>query len=749
MSAAPMHTEPPEPSPTKLGQSLGQGLGQAQDDPSASDGVPILLALVGNPNTGKTTLFNGLCGLRHKTSNFPGTTQEARIGTVRTFAPSDGAEGGRPGPIQLVDLPGVYALDLEQSESRICRDVLAGTLPLSSRRAREPDGVCVVIDATNLPRNMTLVGEVLRRRLAMVVIVTMVDLARRGGLRVDVAQLSERLGCPVVECNARSGEGVSAVAQALTRARIPHATPPGDRAGLEAWAEALADQVTLAVEGGPGASTTGPRAGSQLAGSEGTARVSSAPRAAQRWTDRLDHVLVHPVSGMLVFLATMAGLFWMIFKLATYPMDWIEQVFVVIGAGIRSIVPEGLVQELLTDGVVAGISGVLVFLPQICLLFFLISLLEDTGYLARATLLMNRVLRPFGLPGQAFVPLLSSHACALPGIMSARAVPDRRERLATILVAPFMSCSARVPVYVLLTTLLFPDEPGKAALAFMGCYAGGVVAGLGTALVFRRTLLKGPSRALCLELPTYKLPSVRTALITTYDRAVTFLRSAGTNILAICLVLWWLSAFPHVPPPDEAVALREQAAALVAIDPGQAGGPTGGPAGGQVEVGDGAGLEQARSVQEQAQSLEERAALLEASHARASSFAGQLGRLLEPVFTPLGFDWQLTVGVLASFAAREVFVATMAVIVTGTEDLDDAGLTEQLGAATRADGVTPLFDPATSWSLLVFYILAMQCLPTLAVTAREAGGVKWALLQLGWMSALAYAAAWVTFMVVR
>jgi ferrous iron transport protein B len=423
-------------------------------------------------------------------------------------------------------------------------------------------------------------------------------------------------------------------------------------------------------------------------------------------------MLLHPVLGLIVFALVMAGLFAVIFKIAAYPMDWIDAIFAAASGFTEAHMPEGLLRDLLSQGVVAGIGATVIFLPQICLLFFLISILEDTGYLARAAMAMDRLLRPFGLPGHAFVPLLSSHACALPGIMAARAIPDRRERLATILIAPFMTCSARLPVYVLVTTILFPGEPLLAALAFIGCYALGIAAGLFSALIARRTILRGATRPMALELPTYKLPSLRTALLTTYDRGLTFLKKAGTTILAICIILWWLGSFPQVGPPPEAAQLRQQAAALS------------GPA--------------------TPTDLLAQADALEASHAKAQSFIGRLGRAAAPVFQPLGFDWQLTVGVMASFAAREVFVSTMTVLVVGAEDVEDQGVLATLASATRADGLTPLFTTATAFTVLVFYVLAMQCLPTLVVTTREAGGVKWALLQLAWMSGVAYLFALIT-----
>jgi ferrous iron transport protein B len=639
------------------------------------------VALVGNPNTGKTTLFNRLCGLRHKTSNFPGTTQEARVGALR------GVQGAG---LHLIDLPGVYSIELDLAESEVCRSVLAGQLAAPGEPPGEPDVVCVVLDAVNLPRNLVLAGEVLRRRLPTVVAVNMIDLARRQGLSPDPTILSRELGCPVVLISARTGEGLDALIRALEQASIPTHTPPGTRDGIENWAE----RIALAS----------------------LSRPEARPRRSTR-TDRIDAVLLHPVWGGLVFALVMAGLFAVVFKVATYPMDWIDAIFTHVGGLARSALPEGLLSELISEGVVAGVGATVVFLPQICLLFFLISLLEDTGYLARAAMAMDRVLRPFGLPGHAFVPLLSSHACALPGIMAARAVPDRRDRLATILVAPFMTCSARLPVYVLVTTVLFPDSALRASAAFVACYALGITAGLLSALVARRTILRGPARPMALELPTYKVPSLRTALLTTWDRGVMFLKKAGTNILAICIILWWLGAFPHVEPPQEALQLRAQADALVASP--QPGGPD-------------------------PDDLRAQADRLQAAHAKAHSLIGRLGRAVSPVFEPLGYDWRLTVGVLASFAAREVFVSTMAVLVVGQEDFEDEGVLRAVASARRDDGVTPVFTTATAVSLLVFFVLAMQCLPTLVVTARESGHYKWALLQFAWMSALAYTAALAT-----
>lgn len=657
---------------------------------------------MGNPNTGKTTLFNRLTGLRHKTSNFPGTTQEARLGitvlgggAAETALRVDSARA----ETEIIDLPGIYSLELNQSESETCRRVLAGEIALSGEAAA-PDAVCVVVDSTNLARNLILVGEAMRRRLPMVLALNMMDLAQRRGLHVDAARLAALLGCEVVGCNARTGEGIDALRSALRSPRIPNHTPPGDEHALTVWADELCEKVCH---------------------SDGR---SEARRRADLRTDQADRILTHPVLGTLVFLAVMGGLFFTLFKIARVPMDAIDWVFRHLGGGIQAIMPEGVLRDFLAEGVVGGIGGTLIFLPQICLLFFLISILEDTGYLARAAFLMDRLLRPFGLPGHAFVPLLSSHACALPGIMSARGIPDRRERLATILVAPFMTCSARLPVYVLVTTLLFKDRPAMAALAFIGCYALGMTAGILSALIARRTILRGKSRPMALELPTFKVPSLRTALLTTWDRATVFLKKAGTNILAICIILWWLGNFPRVEPPQQAIELREQATKLSSP-----------PLLGDIPV----------LPAQEITKLREQADQLERINAKRESYAGHLGRMVQPVFAPLGYDWQLTVGVVTSFAAREVFASTMSVMLAGKEEAQGEGVLETMGQAKRDDGVTPVFTAATCWSLLVYYVLAMQCLPTLAVTAREAGGLRWALLQLVWMSGVAYAAAWLVF----
>lgn len=680
------------------------------------------VVLLGNPNTGKTTTFNRLSGLRHKTSNFPGTTQDARIGMVRVESESFGSGGvvKSAKEVELVDLPGVYSLELDQSESEVCRRVLAGTMTIPGARTStaSPDAAIVVVDSTNLSRNLLLVGEVLRRRLPTVIALNMIDLARKRGANIDMVALSERLGCEVVAVSARSGEGLSELRAAMRNPRVPNRTPPGTREGLEQWADEI------------------------FAATAGWGRLSQArgagPRASNELTDRFDRLFTHPVLGLAVFVVVMLGLFYAIFSLAQLPASLIETLFAWTGEFVRTHLKEGALSDFLADGVIAGISGTVVFVPQICLLFFLISILEDTGYLARAAFMADRWLRPFGLSGHAFVPLLSSHACALPGILSTRGIPDGKERLAAILVAPFMSCSARIPVYVLLTGVLFPDSPAKQAAAFAGCYALGLGAGLLSALVARRTIAKSTRRPMILELPSYKIPSLQTAFIAAWDRGSLFLKKAGTNILAICVVLWWLSAYPKSPLPEEAAEYQKTATVYRA-------GPESKEHGEAFQALPMAQAMTAESRIAKADELDAAAAAMIKRENTRHSFAGRLGHIVEPVFRPLGFDWQLSVGVITSFAAREVFVSTMAIVTTGSDDVENEGILARVVSARRTDVDKPIFTRETSWSLLVYYVLAMQCLPTLVLAARESGGMKWAALQLVWMCGLAYVSALVVY----
>jgi len=650
------------------------------------------LTLVGNPNAGKTTLFNALTGLRAKTANFPGTTFERRVGRARI--------GDRP--IVLVDLPGLYSLESSAPEEKIASDALHGRL--GGHPA--PDAALVVVDATNLERNLFLVSQVLELDCPVIVALNMMDMAKRDGIRIDVPKLRAELGCPVIPVSARTGQGIDKLKDELEQ------LVTGRKTSAAAHAKPA---CALGCAGCP-----------YQARYEWTEQISTrvmdaaAARRSAR-TEKIDDVLTHPVAGVIAFQIVMISLFALIFWAAQIPMDLISHLFSTVGAWVAAHMPAGDFQSLLVNGVIGGVGGVLVFLPQICILFLALSLLEDTGYLSRAALVMDKIMRRLGLPGKAFVPLLSAHACAIPAIMSTRVIENPRDRLVTILIAPLLTCSARIPVYAMVTALLFPHSPLKAALLFAGAYATGAVAAVLAALVFNRTILPGGSRPLLIELPPYRLPGLRTALLHTFDRAKIFVKQAGTIILVVSLALWALSHYPKSAPPAAAVAMTTQAAQLA----------------------NSGNVQKAAEVRADADHLTAQAAL-------QNSAAGKIGRFLEPALKPLGYDWQIGIGIISSFAAREVIVSTLAIVYGVGQDAAEhhsASLYDSLRHATRSDG-TPMFTTATCASLLVFYILAAQCLSTTAVVRRETGGWKWPLFQIGYMTGLAYVCAFIVYQAV-
>lgn len=652
------------------------------------------LALVGNPNAGKTTLFNALTGLRAKTANFPGTTVERKVGRLHLDRKQ----------IVVVDLPGLYSLDSRSPEEKLASDALQGRL-----HHKAPDAALVVVDATNLERNLFLASQVLELKCPVVVALNMMDMARHDGIRIDVAKLRKELGCVVVPVSARNGEGMPELKRELNRlvnGAMPEALNHVDpncagctgctfQARYE-WTEQISTKVIDA---------------------------KTIPRSV--WTDRLDDFFTHPLIGVIVFNVVMIALFTLIFSVAKIPMNLIGALFADFGTWVAEHTPAGDLQSLLVNGVIGGVGGILVFLPQICILFFALTLLEDTGYLARAAFVMDKIMRKLGLPGKAFVPLLSAHACAIPAIMSTRVIENPRDRLVTILVTPLMTCSARIPVYAMVTALLFPQSPLKAALVFTGAYGTGVVAALGAAMLFRRTILPGETKPLMIELPPYRVPALRTALLHTFDRAKIFVKQAGTIILAISLVLWALAYYPKSSPPAAAVAMTAQAAQLEkSADTNQ--------------------LAQAAELRDQADRLT-------AQHSLQNSFAGKVGHLIEPAIAPLGFDWQIGIGIVSSFAAREVIVSTLAIVYgVGKEAAENnqQSLYTTLQQAKRSDG-TPIFTTATCASLLVFYILAAQCLSTTAVVRRETNSWKWPIFQIAYMTGLAYVAALLVYQGLR
>lgn len=661
--------------------------------PSSAPSARPRIALIGNPNTGKTSLFNRLTGLRAKTANFPGTTLERRVGSLIL-------DGQR---VELEDLPGLYGLTAGSAEELVARDALLGSVD----RPR-PVAALVVVDQTNLARNLYLVGQVRELGVPVLVALNMSDLAGAEGLQVDAQVLSRDLGAPVVPLSARTGEGL-----------------PELRAELQELVTGRAAAQPILGPLAACASCNGCRQSSARFdwAEDVAARASTGtPHLSAQRTARIDRVLTHPLVGVLVFGLVMAALFVILFSLAELPMNAIESAVAGLGERVGSRLPEGDLRSFLVDGVIGGVGGVLVFLPQICLLFFLLSLLEDSGYLARAAFVMDRLMGKVGLPGKAFVPMLSAHACAIPALMSTRVIEDRRDRLVTILVLPLLTCSARLPVYAMITALLFAGRPLLGGLVFAGAYALGITAALAMAWVFKRSLLRGESRPLLLELPTYKLPSLRDASIAAADRGAVFLGKAGSVILLISIGMWALSTYPKLP--DQRLGELAPPAVLAQIRSLQA---------------------EAAARGEAGEAAAARAATLAAPYRLEHALAGRMGKLIEPVFRPLGFDWRIDIGLLSSFAARETLVSTLAVVfAVGDDQAESSGLRDALRAQVRPDG-QPLFGVPTACALLVFFALAMQCLPTQAVTRRETGSWRVAAFQFGYMTVLAYSAALVTF----
>jgi ferrous iron transport protein B len=650
------------------------------------------LALVGNPNAGKTTLFNALTGLRAKTANFPGTTVESKVGRLHLDHKQ----------IVVVDLPGLYSLDSKSPDEKLAADALQGKLEHTA-----PDAALVVVDATNLERNLFLVSQILElKKCPVIVALNMMDMARRDGIRIDITKLRTELGCVVVPVAARLGEGINELKQEL------------DRLVTGAMPEAL-DHVDPNCSGCTGCTF---QARYEWTEQVSTRVMDAAKVQRSAWTEKLDDIFTHPIWGIIVFHVVMLVVFALIFWAAKIPMDLIDRLFSTFGGWVSTKIPEGDFQSLLVNGVIGGVGGILVFLPQICILFFALSLLEDTGYLSRAAFVMDKVMRRFGLPGKAFVPMLSAHACAIPAIMSTRVIENPRDRLVTILITPLMTCSARIPVFAMVTALIFPHSPLKAGLVFTGAYAFAVATALLMALVFRGTILPGGSKPLMIELPQYRMPGLRVALLHTFDRAKIFVKQAGTIILAISLILWALSYYPKSAAPAAAVTMNEQATQL-----------------------------EKTGNTNSAVDLRAAADRLTAQHSLQNSFAGKIGRFIEPVIAPLGYDWQIGIGIFSSFAAREVIVSTLAIVYGVGEDTAEnnrSSLYDSLRRAQRSDG-TPIFNTATCASLLVFYILAAQCLSTTAVVKRETGGWKWPLFQIAYMSVLAYGAALIVYQTLR
>ncbi len=720
------------------------------------------VVLTGNPNCGKTTLFNALTGLRARVGNYAGVTVERKEGVLT------GADALHP--VTILDLPGAYSLSPQSPDEQIARDILFQRVA----DVPAPDLVVIVADASNLQRNLYFATQVIELGHPTLLVLNMIDVARDQGHEIDTEALSKALGVPVIPMVASEGEGLDVLRQTLrsqaktpgTRHVIPrefNELPEGfgrEAQAIEtaleghfphrsrlAAAEALlvlSDERALSTEGGTGSprypetliqQVQLARQRLEAAGVDWRsaaiearyARLFAIEQHVTRETappgellsDRIDRVVTHRVWGLLIFVAVMALMFQSIFWLAQYPMDGIEAAVDALAQWVGSSMPPGDLNDLITRGAIAGVGSVVIFLPQICLLFLFIGLLEDTGYMSRAAFLMDRLMSRVGLHGKSFIPMLSSFACAIPGIMATRTIETRQDRLATILVAPLMSCSARLPVYTVLIAACIPQRNGWPGLTLLMMYLLGIAGALGMAWIFKKTLLRGEPPMLILELPPYKRPMLGAVLRQMWDRSKLFLRRAGTVILGINILLWFLATYPRSSELEEQFSQRRAQWKQSVSNP-----PT--PA--ETETG------------------------LQLDHEEAGeklrqSFAGRLGRAIEPTLKPLGFDWKIGIGIVTSFAAREVFVSTLSVVYNvGGDGENTASLAEVMKSERRSDG-RAMYTPLTGITLMVFYVFAMQCVSTVAVVRRETNSWKWPIFQTVYMTSLAWILAFLTYQI--
>ena len=611
--------------------------------PRPSSGPLKTVALIGPPNSGKSTLFNRLTGLRQKVANYPGVTVEQRMGVMAGVGRDD---------LTLIDLPGIYSLTPYSEDARVSIDVLKGKMPGTPK----PDAVILVLDSLHLTRQLMLAAPVLEVGLPTLVLLNMTDLMEQRGGHIDSLKLARELGAPVAQISATHGTGIDAVPlflhqQTNRNAPTPLALPVmGNAASTHSWAAQVSRktgyQAPLSVEG----------------------------------TRKIDNILLHPIWGPLLFLVVVVGVFEVVFSIGQPLSDGFGDILARMGEFVRPLLPAGWLQSLVLDGAWKGISSVLVFLPQILLLFLFIGVLEDTGYLARAALIADRVMRTTGLNGKAFIPLLSAYACAVPAIMATRTIENKRDRMATILVTPFMTCSARLPVYMLLIAAFIPNIMylhgflGLRTIVMLGLYLAGFIGAMTTAWLLKSSILKSSETPFILELPQYRMPTLRSLGMRLMDRANVFLRQAGTVILSVTLALWVLAHLPVVHVGGNAYAAPEL----------------------------------------------------------ADSVIGRLGHFIEPAIAPLGFNWKIGIGLLSSVLAREVMVSTMGTLYGA----DPATQAMHLQTALHHD-----MTLGGALALMIFFAFAMQCTSTMAVVRRETNSWKWPAVQFLYMLVLAWGAA--------
>lgn len=704
-----------------------------------SDKSTLKVALVGNPNSGKSTLFNALTGLHQKTGNFPGVTVDKKSGFAKLNATVTA---------EFIDLPGTYSLYPKSLDERVAFEVLC-----NNQNSNHPDVTIIVADASNLKRNLFLVSQIIDLKIPVILALNMMDMVEKDGAVIDAIRLSEKLGVKVVGISARNNEGVEVLKQALLQ---PLSVPQYDFIDIKKIAPDAIEKVKSVIKVKSDfvafqiinnlsdinylqdketqikitdALNTLIVDTNKLQSLESVERYKVINRIVEEcithksaiktesFTQKLDGVLTHRIWGYAIFLVVLFFIFQTIFFLAAFPMEWIESLFILISEVTANVLPEGEVSNLLVNGIIAGLSGVVVFVPQIALLFAFIAILEDTGYMARVSFIMDKLMRKFGLNGRSVIPLISGVACAVPAIMSARTISSWKERMITIFVTPLMSCSARLPVYTLLISLIVPQDKNAGffnyqGLILMALYLIGFIAAIGAAWVMKWILKAKEKSYFIMELPVYRTPQWRTVGLTIYDKVKMFLFDAGKIIVAISIILWFLSS--HAPGNKfESIEKKYQDYSFRAD----------------------------RSQQEIDAKI--------ASEKLEVSYAGMLGKSIEPAIKPLGFDWKIGISLITSFAAREVFVGTMATIYSAGNTDNTQTIREKMQA--EKDPVTgkAKYSIAVGFSLMIFYAFAMQCMSTLAVVYRETKSWKWPTVQFFFMGALAYVSSFIVYQLLK
>lgn len=700
----------------------------------------VKIALVGNPNTGKSTLFNLLTGLNQKIGNFPGITVDKKIGYSKL---------GGDKLAEIIDLPGTYSLYPKSRDERVVFHVLA-----DKTNSSYPDLIVVVVDATNMRRNLLLYTQVADLGIPIVLALNMTDMAQKEGINVNVDKLAERLGVQVVAISARSNKGIDTLKQALIHTAIATQVPGADmrilapgaiseaKALLATDNEYYALQIlhqhahldlydTATHQAFADIKANYHFESSKLQAAETISRyrylstvlsgviVDTGALRKFAFSDKLDKVLTNKFSGFLIFFLILFFVFNSIFSWSTYPMDLIETGFLWLTEQGHAHLPAGVLTNLLLDGVVAGLGGIVIFIPQIAILFAFISILEDTGYMARVTFMMDKIMRKFGLSGKSVVPMIGSLACAVPSIMSARNIESWKDRIITIMVVPLVSCSARLPVYTLLISLIIPKKMifgiiNLQGLTLMGMYVISILAAIIVAFVMKLIIKAKEKSYFIMELPVYRMPRWSNVLFTMYEKSKTFVLEAGKVIIAISIVLWVLASYG---PSKRFKAIDEKYARIEA----------------QKDSAAISTLERDKS----AERLE-------------NSYAGVIGHAIEPAIRPLGFDWKIGIALVTSFAAREAFVGTMATIYSvDNGDEQVSTIRNKMLAAKNADTGLPIFTFATGFSLMLFYAFAMQCMSTVAVVFRETKSWKWPVIQLVYMTGMAYLASLIAFQLLK